>query len=523
MSGLSVVNLQQANVMKRKMQAGKDATVQNIGVIGGLGALACADLFYKLTRSRQVLAQQFHCHLLLEQQAFEDAALPLYKGASIASRKFYVYEMCKVFEGRGIERVILPCFASHTFLDEIQAQLSLRILDMMEAVKRHIEGRYAPGTSLGVLASDVVRESGLFERYLGSHTLIYPTASEQAALMEAVYGAGGIKEGGLEGGALETVQRLSVALQAQGAAVIVPGMTELVLVCAALQRCGIAMLDSNKIYADFAASEQPSTAKAPFKLGVVGGVGPAATVDFMDKVVANTPAGKDQDHIQMVVEHNPQIPDRTANLLRAETDPTIALYATCQRLADAGADAIAIPCNTAHAFVARIQQHLDVPIINMLHETIASIVQKYGKNTSLGLLATSGTVQSRVYHEVARAAGLTLVTPGHEYQALVMEAIYGTRGIKAGFTDGICKEQLLLVAEHLCELGAKVLILGCTELPLVLAHEEAFPLGRHRAAMIDPTLMLALKCVQLALAARVNDGGAGTRVRTGRRNSPPAR
>ncbi|NBA98600.1 amino acid racemase [Pseudomonas sp. R5(2019)] len=489
--------------MKRKVQCGDDVAVQRLGVVGGLGALAGADLFYKLTRSQQVLADQFHYHLLLEQHAFNDASLPLYKGVNISSRKFYVYEMCKAFEARGIEAVMLPCFASHTFLGEIQEELSVRILDMMAALKQHIAGLYAPGTGLGVIASDVVRDSGLFERYLGSsYSLIYPQAAEQAALMEAVYGVGGIKEGGLEGGPLEAVHQLSLALQAQGAVVIVPGMTELSLVCAALQRRGIAMLDSNEIYADFAAGEKHRQAKAPFKLGVVGGVGPAATVDFMDKVVANTPAGKDQDHIKMVVEQNPQIPDRTANLLRAETDPTIALYATCQRLADAGADAIAIPCNTAHAFVARIQQHLDVPIVNMLSETIEAIVQRHGSKKPLGLIATSGTVKSRVYHEAARAAGLHVITPGHEYQALVMEAIYGERGIKAGFTDGICKEQLLVVAEHLCELGAGVLILGCTELPLVLSHADAFHLGGHVAALVDPTTVLALKCIQLALDAR---------------------
>ncbi|SDQ80662.1 aspartate racemase [Pseudomonas sp. UC 17F4] len=492
--------------MKTKVQSDEAVAVRKIGVIGGLGALAGADLFYKLTRSRQVLAEQFNCHLLLEQQAFSDAALPLYAGASVASRKFYVYELCKAFEARGIETVMLPCFASHTFLGEIQEQLSLRILDMMAALKQHIAGRYAPGTVLGVLASDVVRGSGLFERYLGGdYRLSYPPAAEQAALMAAVYGEAGIKHGGLDGAPLEAVQRLAGALQAQGAAVIVPGMTELALVCAALQRSGIAMLDSNAIYADFAASEHYRRAEAPFKLGVVGGVGPAATVDFMDKVVTNTPAGKDQDHIKMVVEHNPQIPDRTANLLRAETDPTIALYATCQRLADAGADAIAIPCNTAHAFVARIQPHLEVPIVNMLDETIACIVEQHGASTPVGLLATSGTLQSAVYHEAARAAGLQLITPGHEYQTLVMEAIYGARGIKAGFTEGICKEQLLVVAEHLCELGAGVLILGCTELPLVLSPVPALALGRHRVAVVDPTTVLARACVQLALDARPQD------------------
>lgn len=79
----------------------------------------------------------------------------------------------------------------------------------------------------------------------------------------------------------------------------------------------------------------------------------------------------------------------------------------------------------------------------MLSETIATIAHRYGVDTPVGLLATSGTIKSQVYHEAARRAGLQLVTPGHDYQALVMEAIYGERGIKAGFTDGICREQLL--------------------------------------------------------------------------------
>ncbi len=203
----------------------------------------------------------------------------------------------------------------------------------------------------------------------------------------------------------------------------------------------------------------------------------------------------------MVVEQNPQIPDRTANLLRDETDPTMAMYATCKRLESAGANAIAIPCNTAHAFVERIQAHLRVPIVNMLSETVEWIARTYGSGKAIGLLATSGTVQSQVYHQAARRAGLQVLTPGVDYQAMVMDAIYGPRGIKAGFTQGLCKEQLLLAAEHLCELGAGVLILGCTELPLVLAHCEAFEINGHRVALVDPTMILAQRCVALAQKA----------------------
>src|SRR5207253_11171807 len=117
-------------------------------------------------------------------------------------------------------------------------------------------------------------------------------------------------------------------------------------------------------------------------------------------------------------------------------------------------------------------------------------------------LPISGTIKSLVYHEAARRAGLQIIAPGVDYQALVMDAIYGERGIKAGFTEGICKDQLLTAAEHLCELGADVLILGCTELPLVLEHSDAFMIKGHTVALIDPTTILAMKCIQLARETR---------------------
>ncbi|OLS64294.1 aspartate/glutamate racemase family protein [Pseudomonas putida] len=475
-------------------------TPRKLGIVGGLGSLAGGDLFYKLVRSRAVLEDQDRYHFLFEQHPFRDLKLPLDRGANMNARKFYVFQVCRSFEASGVDAVLLPCFASHSFRAEIQEELGIPVLDMLDALAEHLQRSVVPGTPLGVIASDFVRHSGLLERYLGGrYPLVYPSTAEQEALMQAMYGTGGVKDGHLDGLPLETLYQVCLSLQASGAQVMVPGMTELSLVCADLQRRGIATLDINEIYAGFAIREPGEERRPPFKLGIVGGVGPAATVDFMGKVVASTPAGKDQDHLKMVVEQNPQIPDRTANLLHAETDPTLALYATCKRLESAGANAIAIPCNTAHAFVERIQAHLRVPIVNMLGETVEHIRRTHGTDKVIGLLATSGTVQSQVYHQAAAQAGLQLLAPGHDYQAMVMEAIYGERGIKAGFTEGICREQLLVAAEHLCDLGAEVLILGCTELPLVLGHCEGFALGEHRVALVDPTLVLARACVNLAL------------------------
>jgi aspartate racemase len=486
--------------MKTKSKPSRESSlVHKLGIVGGLGSLAGGDLFYKLVKSRAVLEDQGRYHFLFEQHPFKDVLMPLDRGASMTSRKFYVFQVCQTFEASGVSAIVLPCFASHTFREEIQEEIGIPVLDMMAALRRHIDHVVEPGTALGILASDYVRHAGLFERYFGSDfKLVYPGADEQSGLMEAMYGVNGIKDGYLDGVPLECVYQACLSLQEQGATMVLPGMTELSLVCGDLQRRGITVLDINEIYAGFATQQKGQSNRPPFKLGIVGGVGPAATVDFMGKVVAHTPAGRDQEHIKMVVEQNPQIPDRTANLLNDETDPTMAMYATCKRLESAGANAIAIPCNTAHAFVERIQAHLRVPIVNMLAETVEAIVQRYGAGKTVGLLATSGTIKSQVYHEAARRAGLHIIAPGVDYQALVMDAIYGSLGIKAGFTEGLCRDQLLIAAEHLCELGADVLILGCTELPLVLQHSEAFMIKGHQVALIDPTTILAMKCIQLA-------------------------
>jgi len=238
-----------------------------------------------------------------------------------------------------------------------------------------------------------------------------------------------------------------------------------------------------------------------FKLGIVGGIGPAATVDFMSKIIRNTNARRDQDHLRLVVEHNPCIPDRTENLLNGGEDPTNALYDACRRLQENEATHIALPCNTAHAYIDRIQPRLTVPILNMLSETIAHIERNWQGFPTVGLLATSGTVASRVYHEVAVGRKLDLITPDVTHQNYVIEAIYGKHGVKAGYLEGACKEALLLALTHLVQRGASVVILGCTELPLILTQDPAYPIGEGTVALVDPGDILARRCVEMAVSA----------------------
>ena len=245
----------------------------------------------------------------------------------------------------------------------------------------------------------------------------------------------------------------------------------------------------------------------PFKVGMIGGLGPAATVDLYDKIVKATPAKVDQAHIKLVVEQNPQIPDRTAALLEGGEDPTLALYNCAERLERDGCDVIIVPCNTAHAFVPYLERYLKTPFVNMQQTALDEIKAKLGDAARVGLLATSGTIRTGIYGDKAKAMGLPIFVPDETHQARVMAAIYGPQGAKAGFTDGVCREDLLSAAEYLVKTyDCNCLILGCTELPLILDESDAFDVAGKSVVVVDPTAALARRVVGLAEKATEERG-----------------
>lgn len=471
---------------------------RSYGVIGGLGPLASADVFFKLMQAMAAGGEIEQADVIFEQHPFRGSGLA---STATTERKLYVFDMIRDFEKRGVGAVVLPCFLSHTFIDELRANTTLPIVDMMAALAGHVRRACPQATRIGVLASDYTREAGLFERYFPAPAfeVIYPRAADGANLVaEAVYGEDGIKRGNLAGRPLQLLADAARDLAAQGAQVILPGLTEVALVAHALGALPVPLVDSNAVYARSVAEGRREASAKPFKVGVVGGVGPAATVDFMQKIVRNTPAARDQEHIKVHVEQNPQIPDRTENLIGHGQDPTIALYATCKKLEDGGADLIAIPCNTAHAYVERIQSSLSIPIVNMLTVTVQSIRERFPQLTQVGLLATSGTLGSGVYQKALEEQGLRQLAPSPAAQERVMEAIYGREGVKAGFTEGRCQDDIHAGLDDLARQGAQVVILGCTELPLLLAAGELRLAGGNDVVLVDPTDTLARRCVEFA-------------------------
>jgi len=472
------------------------------GVVGGLGALAGADVLQRLIRATAAGPDHERYAIVFEQQSFPGDTRRAEIEYDPTARKLHAFSLIRRLESRGVDAILLPCFISHTFVDEIGPNVNTPIVDLMAALRAALAARLPSARRIGVLTSTYVRRNGLFERALADKWQVtYPTSEAQASLMDAIYGQDGIKSGNAATVIVDRLGAVCSDLVRQSCEAIVPGFTEISLVLSALaSRIQCPILDANQCYVDHALTEPVRRPRKAFKVGVVGGVGPLATVDFMGKVVRLTEARRDQDHIRMIVEQNPQIPDRTEHLIHGGTDPTIALFATCKKLESADADLIAIPCNTAHAFVERIQPHLRVPVLNMLDETMAQVADRYPGHT-VGLLATTGTVQSGVYATAAERARVPLIVPDEAHQARVMEAIYGPRGVKAGYTEGGCRDDLLAAVRHVARRGATVAILGCTELPLILPQDEHFSVDNREIALLDPTLLLAAACVRHARAA----------------------
>jgi aspartate racemase len=474
---------------------------RSFGVIGGLGPLASADVFFKLVKSTPATGDADHFDVVFEQHPFRGAGAT---SAATIERKLYIFDLIRAFEKRGVDTVVLPCFLSHTFMDELKANSPLQIVDMIEALRNHVRRKFPSVRRIGVLASDYTRHDGLFERYFSApeFEVVHPRIDGTTDLVtRAVYGEDGIKSGHLLGQPVALLRAACDDLIAQGAEVIVPGMTEIALIADEIGKLGVPLIDSNLAYAQYVVSGQYESPVKLFKVGVVGGVGPAATVDFMQKIVRNTPAKRDQDHIKLLVEQNPQIPDRTNNLIGDGPDPTISLYATCKKLETGDADIIAIPCNTAHAFVQRIQPYLNIPIVNMLTVTVQTLRDSFPSLREVGLLATSGTVASGVYREALEAQGLRQIVPSPALQARVMNAIYGEKGVKAGYTTGQCLDDIHAALQGLADEGVEVVILGCTELPLLLPHAFWLSASGQTITLVDPSDILAKRCVGYATAA----------------------
>ena len=238
-------------------------------------------------------------------------------------------------------------------------------------------------------------------------------------------------------------------------------------------------------------------------IGVVGGMGPDATVLFLSMVVEMTAAATDQDHVDLDCLMHCSIPDRTAYILgRSPASPVPLIQADLLILANRGATAAVMPCNTAHAFFDELQAACPIPILNMLTLAASSARREFPDARRVAVLGTRGTVQTGIYRAACEAVGLDLVPIAEPVQRLADTVIYDR--VKAGVD--VEPELYLELLDGGLRAGADVLLLACTELSV---PERGIA---HSRPTVDATMVLAEATVRAA-GKPVRPGGARRRPR----------
>lgn len=225
----------------------------------------------------------------------------------------------------------------------------------------------------------------------------------------------------------------------------------------------------------------------PKTIGVIGGMGPAAAADLFAKLIAATGAARDQDHLRILIDNNPRIPDRHAAIAGRGPSPGPMLAASAAGLARIGADFIIIACNTAHAFEDEIKAAITIPLISMIEAT-ADAAAATGA-ARVGVLEADGCRRAKLYQNAFAARGIEPLFLNDEAQAVFMQLIFR---VKAGDVGIETRNGMHAHATHLNARGAQAIVAACTEVPLVLnADELAVPLINSTDALVARAILYA--------------------------------
>ena len=222
-------------------------------------------------------------------------------------------------------------------------------------------------------------------------------------------------------------------------------------------------------------------------VGVLGGLGPAATVDFMARLIAATPAASDQDHLRLLVDHNPAVPNRHDAIAGRAASVGPALAAMARGLEGAGADVLVMVCNTAHAWEHEIRAAVTVPFLSIIDATVDALDDPGPRR--VGVMAADGCLEAGLYQRALEARGREAVLWEPAEQAAFMALVYR---VKAGERGPDLTAALSALAGALAARGAEALIAACTEIPLVLSQEDApLPLFASTDLLVARTLAFA--------------------------------
>jgi aspartate racemase len=224
-------------------------------------------------------------------------------------------------------------------------------------------------------------------------------------------------------------------------------------------------------------------------VGVMGGLGPEATLDFYGKLLQHSHAATDQQHLHVIIDSNPKVPNRNDAIAGRGPSSGPMLAAMARRLEAAGSDFIVMACNTAHAFEADIRAALSTPFVSLIDEVVSAVVATKHPSSVVGLLAAQGCIDAGIYHRAFAAQRLRVIQLEVEKQAQFMQLLYR---IKSGDRDAGVRSAMRALGADLVGAGATTVIAACTEVPLVLTAEDL------TVPFVDSTDLLARRCVAYA-------------------------
>ncbi|WP_226581923.1 aspartate/glutamate racemase family protein [Halobacillus litoralis] len=202
-------------------------------------------------------------------------------------------------------------------------------------------------------------------------------------------------------------------------------------------------------------------------IGILGGMGPEATAECYMKIIRATNAHKDQDHYRVIIDSNAKIPDRTEAISGRGRNPVPDMIDAAKNLEKVNVEVACIPCMTAHYFIDEVQKAVSFPLLNAFLELKKFISDHYPSVKKIGVLATTGTLETGLFQKYLDHLEVIYPTPITQHEK-VMKAIYGDNGIKSGNTDGEPLALLKEASQELLDNGAELIISGCTEIGLVL-------------------------------------------------------
>lgn len=231
----------------------------------------------------------------------------------------------------------------------------------------------------------------------------------------------------------------------------------------------------------------------PLVPGVLGGLGPAATLDFFAKFIDHTNAATDQEHLRIIIDNNPAVPNRNDAVAGTGPSPGPALAEMARGLERAGVDFVVMVCNAAHAFQADITAAIAVPFVSIIAETVRATLLRAPSVKRVGLLAAAGCLDAKLYDSAFTGYGVEVLAPRGASRERFMKLLYQ---IKAGDVGPAQRREAREIAHELLAAGAEAIVAGCTEVPLVLTEAELDPSGAvalidSTAALVDATIAYA--------------------------------